>query len=42
MRVRECESCGKRFKTFESTEDMIGRFNEIKRRLMPVLEIMGK
>lgn len=40
QRRRECQGCGHRFNTFESSEDVAGQFAELKKRLGPVLEMV--
>jgi transcriptional regulator NrdR family protein len=37
-RRRQCERCGHRWNTFESTEDVARKLDEIQTALAPVLE----
>lgn len=41
-RRRECESCGFRFNTFESTESAASRLAEIEKGLAPLVEIVTR
>jgi transcriptional regulator NrdR family protein len=40
-RRRECSVCTFRFNSYESTEDLAGQLEELKRRLGPVVQLIG-